>query len=560
MIFVPSPEFSEHLQELGVKQKHFDLDDVEYEQRHQRFRQWHPEETAEQIDERVAFNMIWDKHKPEEKTDPQHEELVGEVRAMKRATIIGFIALTLLLLLFAGRAHAQIDVIQFQDNTGAIVGTFAAPFKIKAGSNCTPSRSGSILTFNCSGGAAAAGGTNGQLQFNNSSALGGITSFTSDGTSQIAQVGTKWTFADPTTPTKKFQFDASNISAATTRIVNIPNANSTLAQAISVVAHQYLTGMSAQGLFSQAQPAYSDLTGTPTLPATLANSAHKWFNSYDSVTGLFSQTQPDFSDLTGTATKGQIPAVTVYTDAANSYATANIQKFRDGTNFEIGNDADITKLIKFDNSGITTGTTRTIKPPDANSSPVADTDCTGIGHVKKIAAGIITCSADSGGGGSSIVCSQTSIQGGDTLTAAGSFATTCTITASTMAVGDVYDLWGAGTNANSGTGSNWSYGIKFGTTTVLSGGNIFENASVSGAWDLLAKVTVITTGATGTIEAQGLFNSTTTAGLLSPKSLFNTAVITIDTTANQVITFTEVATPGGTSPTTTMRQSVVRKN
>lgn len=43
---------------------------------------------------------------------------------------------------------------------------------------------------------------------------------------------------------------------------------------------------------------YSAVSGTPTLPATLANATHKWLNSYSSVTGLFTQTQPDYTDLT----------------------------------------------------------------------------------------------------------------------------------------------------------------------------------------------------------------------------------------------------------------------
>jgi hypothetical protein len=65
-------------------------------------------------------------------------------------------------------------------------------------------------------------------------------------------------------------------------------------------AHQFFTAYnSTTGAFTKAQPDYSDLTGTPTLPATLANAAHKWFNSYNSVTGLFTQTSPDYSDLTG---------------------------------------------------------------------------------------------------------------------------------------------------------------------------------------------------------------------------------------------------------------------
>lgn len=40
------------------------------------------------------------------------------------------------------------------------------------------------------------------------------------------------------------------------------------------------------------------------LPATLATAAHKWLSSYNAATETFTQTQPDYSDLTGTPTLG----------------------------------------------------------------------------------------------------------------------------------------------------------------------------------------------------------------------------------------------------------------
>lgn len=72
------------------------------------------------------------------------------------------------------------------------------------------------------------------------------------------------------------------------------------AQTLANAAHKWLNSYnSTTGIFTQTQPDYSDLTGTPIVAATLANAAHKWLNSYNSVTGLFTQTQPDYSDLTG---------------------------------------------------------------------------------------------------------------------------------------------------------------------------------------------------------------------------------------------------------------------
>lgn len=54
-----------------------------------------------------------------------------------------------------------------------------------------------------------------------------------------------------------------------------------------------------------------------TFPQTIANASHKWLNSYNAATGLFTQTQPDYSDLTGT------PAVP--TGTGFSHITAGVQ-------------------------------------------------------------------------------------------------------------------------------------------------------------------------------------------------------------------------------------------
>ena len=59
------------------------------------------------------------------------------------------------------------------------------------------------------------------------------------------------------------------------------------------VAHEWLNSYdAATGAFGQAQPAYSDLTGTPTLPATIAPVAGEFLTGYDAGTGLFSLSTP----------------------------------------------------------------------------------------------------------------------------------------------------------------------------------------------------------------------------------------------------------------------------
>lgn len=87
----------------------------------------------------------------------------------------------------------------------------------------------------------------------------------------------------------------------------------TLAANTTATAHQFLTAYnSGTGAFTKAQPDYSDLTGTPTLAASLSKVAHKWLDSFNASTGIFTQSQPDYSDLTGTPTL-----------AANTTATAH---------------------------------------------------------------------------------------------------------------------------------------------------------------------------------------------------------------------------------------------
>lgn len=88
-------------------------------------------------------------------------------------------------------------------------------------------------------------------------------------------------------------------------------------ESLAAVAHKWINTISTLGVPSATEPActdlsdasamcssaaYSSLTGTPTLPATLASATHKWLNSYTASTGLFTQTQPDYSDLTGVPT------------------------------------------------------------------------------------------------------------------------------------------------------------------------------------------------------------------------------------------------------------------
>jgi hypothetical protein len=98
------------------------------------------------------------------------------------------------------------------------------------------------------------GGINGQTQWNNQGVLGGITSQTTDGTVVTQLAGTNFLLADPTTQTKKVQFNLSNIAAATTEIVTVaPGLAPVIPNANPAVAGLYMTGISNTGLITVAR-------------------------------------------------------------------------------------------------------------------------------------------------------------------------------------------------------------------------------------------------------------------------------------------------------------------
>src|SRR5580700_1127929 len=95
----------------------------------------------------------------------------------------------------------------------------------------------------------------------------------------------------------------------------LPNPSATTlggVESLSVVAHNFLTGISTSGVPSQAQPAFTDISGSVTaaqLPnpgasslggiESLAATSHQWINAI-STSGVPSSTQPAFTDISGT--------------------------------------------------------------------------------------------------------------------------------------------------------------------------------------------------------------------------------------------------------------------
>jgi len=75
-------------------------------------------------------------------------------------------------------------------------------------------------------------------------------------------------------------------------------------ESLAAVSHRWINTISTSGVPGATQPACGDLSDAvttcntlPTLASTIASASHKWLNSYTSTTGLFTQTQPASSDL-----------------------------------------------------------------------------------------------------------------------------------------------------------------------------------------------------------------------------------------------------------------------
>jgi hypothetical protein len=78
-------------------------------------------------------------------------------------------------------------------------------------------------------------------------------------------------------------------------------------------AHEVLQQSTLGGAVTVGQLAYSDISGTPQLPQTIASVSHQWLNSYTASTGLFTQSQPSASDLSN-GTTGSGGAVVLATN------------------------------------------------------------------------------------------------------------------------------------------------------------------------------------------------------------------------------------------------------
>lgn len=104
---------------------------------------------------------------------------------------------------------------------------------------------------------------------------------------------------------------------------DLPNPSITTlggVQAVSAVSHQWISRISITGVPSLSQPAFTDISGAATsaqLPVAAAASiggvfskaavSNQFLTSISSVDGSIGQAQPSFSNISGTATAAQLP-------------------------------------------------------------------------------------------------------------------------------------------------------------------------------------------------------------------------------------------------------------
>jgi hypothetical protein len=131
--------------------------------------------------------------------------------------------------------------------------------EIAVGANLTLSGG----TLSATGGGGTPGGSNAQLQFNNSGAFGGTAVLTLDGSNNVLAQANKFYISDTSDPTKQIRFSTTNIPTSSIFQVSIGGSGSWTVIPDSGAPNNFLTGMS-NGIFTKAQPSFSNISGSLT--------------------------------------------------------------------------------------------------------------------------------------------------------------------------------------------------------------------------------------------------------------------------------------------------------
>lgn len=162
------------------------------------------------------------------------------------------------------------------------------------------------------------------------------------------------------------------------------------------------------------------------------------------------------------------------------------------------------------------------------------------------------------------VVANTTVPAGNTVANTAtetSFTNTYNIAANDCIPGRVYNVVARGVYGTTTTAPTLLMKLKLGTTVLTqTGGGTALNTTANMTnqqWTLRADIICNTTGASGTVEAQGMFERATSNIANAPWSMINTAPITVDTTTAQSLQISAKWNTANAANTITMRQFIV---
>jgi hypothetical protein len=321
-------------------------------------------------------------------------------------------------------------------------------------------------------------------------------------------------------------------------------------ESLAVVSHNFMTGISTSGIPSQAQPAFTDISGTlaaSQLPnpgasslggiESLASTSHQWINAI-STSGVPSSTQPGFSDLSGSLAIGQTPLTTsqdILYDNAGSLGRLPI--IANGTC--LGATAGAWASLACSGGGLTGATTY---------APLYATSATAFSSTSS--AGAAGQPFKSGGSGaapsyqSDNACALNSTS--DQITSAGAFATTCSVPNTNIAAGTVIEVYIHGVWTTGATASpKLNFEINAGGTTgecpAATTAVALTASQTNGVFDGVCRILITTTGSSGTAIAGGNIQVENGAGSggLPPQGFNNASTVTYNTTTAETVSVQE---------------------
>jgi hypothetical protein len=354
----------------------------------------------------------------------------------------------------------------------------------------------------------------------------------------------------------------------------LPNPSATTlggVESLIVVAHNFLTGISTSGVPSQAQPAFTDISGSVTaaqLPnpgasslggiESLAATSHQWINAI-STSGVPSSTQPAFTDISGTlgigaggtnATSAANALINLFPTASEVGDIVYCSAYSSGcTAWSIlaGNTSG-TKVLQETSSGAPSWVANGGGLSGATTNaPLYATSATAFSSTSS--AGAAGQPFKSGGSGaapayaSDNACYASSTS--DQITSAGAFATTCSVPSTNLAAGTVIEIYFHGVWTTSATSSpKLNFEINAGGTTgecpAATTAVALTASQTNGVFDGVCRILITTTGSSGTAIAGGNIQTENGAGGGGLTQGFNNAsTVTYNTTTAETVSVQE---------------------